>query len=270
MNITQIRFRPWLYAVSALALFISTTVWAGPQEQDVVKLLTNQSPEAVDNLITRVVGLPDISLIKHYDGMPDARFNSFSVLSGDPTEVDMTWYNFDDNDNNQIDVGQDIMVGWTTNRPSEVPYMYWQVGFGQQYNVGNMIVAPPPGPGPIPGDITFDNRLISAIPVEVSNVRIASFPTRWPLEQLNLDNTVLVGALTALPGAPSTFILNPGEDLSLGLPTGLDPDSYLVVAYDTNGGSATATDLVQFQIPEPATFALLAFGGIALIKRRRG
>ncbi len=75
------------------------------------------------------------------------------------------------------------------------------------------------------------------------------------------------GALTVYQDGAPIFV---GEDTSFALGLGVEGiTQYLTFAGNTDGGSGTYTFDDVAMTPEPATLALLAFGGAVLLRRRR-
>src|SRR5580704_2621458 len=92
------------------------------QAYDVNKDLRNLGPAAHDLAV--VLSGPE-TIIAHYDGYPSGNFASFSNgLSG--SNQLLRWQNFWDGNDNRIENGQVIHVGWTTaDHSSSILDMYW-------------------------------------------------------------------------------------------------------------------------------------------------
>lgn len=239
---------------------------------DVNKDLENLGPAAHD---LSVILSGSESVVSHFDGYTSGplqgRFNSFATGPDGPN-TKMRWQDFDDNDNDLIDPGQKIHVGWSTSdHSSNIKDMYWTDETGARI------------PGSIVYNITSDWRyetstLITTLVwpnlfddlVLVTGAEFAVLSEPVPLEDLNEFNTDLVSQLEPLPGA-SSFEVAPGESVEFDLPSLVAEGQAVVVRYGmfAPGTAAATTDYVQFVVPTPATVALFCLSGGMLATTRR-
>ncbi len=230
---------------------------------DVNKDIRNLGPPAHD--LTVILSGSE-TVTNHYDGYPSGRFQSFATGPVGPN-TGLRWDNFKDNDNNVIDTGQTIHVGWSTaDHSSHVKDMYWTDATGRRI------------PGSVVFNITTGWRYETAIEsllltwrnevvpgagepraVQISNVHIGVFPGPWPLEELNAENQWLERWLRPMPGG-EMFVVHPGQ--TFGLTTPIPPPGAAVVlryvVEEAQGGpapqqaSAVSVDYVQFIARPPA------------------
>ncbi len=222
---------------------------------DVNKDLRNLGPPAHD--LTVILSGSE-TVTNHYDGYPSGRFQSFATGPVGPNTA-MRWDNFRDWDNNIIDTGQTIHVGWSTaDHSSHVKDMYWTGPTGSRI------------PGSVVLNITSGWRYETAtgtlwlswnnvfqpeegqsVPIIIRNVNIAVLPRPVPLEELNAENRFLADQLRPLPGGEG-FEVPPLQTFDLPVP-GIRPGNTIVLRYEviTPSGLAQATDFVQFTVPPP-------------------
>ncbi|MEJ5252517.1 MAG: hypothetical protein HPY54_13850 [Chthonomonadetes bacterium] len=233
---------------------------------DVNKDLRNLGPPAHD--LTVILSGAE-TVINHYDGYPSGRFQSFAT-GPVGSNTAMRWDNFRDNDNNIIDTGQTIHVGWSTaDHSSHIKDMYWTDSTGQRirgsvvfnittgwrYEVAREALILSWRHELVPGE--GDPR-----PILVSNVHMALLPGPVPIEELNAENRMLEEWLQPLPGGES-FIVAPGELHELWLPMP-PPNTAVVLRYVVEGpqndfapqSSAVSVDYVQFIARPPVSQAL--------------
>ncbi len=241
--------------------FVQFTV--PPPTYDVNKDIRNLGPPAHD--LTVILSGSE-TVTNHFDGYSSGRFGSFATGPVGPN-TGLRWDNFKDNDNNVIDTGQTIHVGWSTaDHSSHVKDMYWTDATGRRI------------PGSVVFNITTGWRYETAIEsllltwrnevvpgagepraVQISNVHIGVFPGPWPLEELNAENQWLERWLRPMPGG-EMFVVHPGQ--TFGLTTPIPPPGAAVVlryvVEEAQGGpapqqaSAVSVDYVQFIARPPA------------------
>jgi hypothetical protein len=184
-------------------------------------------------------------------GSKAGRFGSVAVgPSGGNTQIH--WQNFNDGTDKAINTGQVIHVGWCTSAQSNVVNMYWTDKQGNPisgsvvYNITsgwryttNFLVA------------VFQNHF--PVPVRISDVRWAAFPTPFGLDQINTENQELNDALQPAPGGES-FMVAPGEVVELRLPD-IPPGWALNLRYQVSGSGsdAEALDFIEDVITPPGS-----------------
>lgn len=170
---------------------------------DVNKDLRNLGPPAHD--LTVILSGSE-TVTNHFDGYLSGRFQSFAT-GPVGSNTAMKWDDFRDNDNNIIDTGQTIHVGWSTaDHSSHIKDMYWTDATGRR----------------LPGSVVFNittgwryeverevlilswrNELVpeegDPRPIQVSNVQVALLPGPVPLEDLNAENRMLEEWLQPCP-----------------------------------------------------------------------
>jgi hypothetical protein len=212
------------------------------------KDLKNLGPTAYDLAVILSGNQNVTSTFNGYSSGPKAgRFGSVSKgPSGGNTTIH--WQNFRDGHDTAINTGQVIHVGWCTTAQSNVNNMYWT---NQQGN-------------PIPGSVVYNitsnwryntNFVVVAVfrnefpvPVRISDVRWAVFPTPFGLDRINTENVELNEALRPVPGGES-FVVAPGEEVELPLPD-VVPGWVLELRYQVSGSGsdAEALDFVEVVI----------------------
>ncbi|GBC94757.1 hypothetical protein HRbin16_00542 [bacterium HR16] len=247
--------------------FVQFTV--PPPTYDVNKDIRNLGPPAHD--LTVILSGSEM-VTNHYDGYPDGRFGSFATGPVGPN-TGMRWDNFRDNDNNIIDPGQTIHIGWSTaDHSSHVKDMYWTDATGKRI------------PGSVVYNITTGWRYETARealrlswrntiapgegrprPVQISNVQVGIFPGPWPLEELNRENRWLEQFLQPLPGG-EMFVVEPEQQVDLLMPLP-PPGAAVVLRYVVEEapsglapqqGSAVSVDYVQFVARPPSIIGVIS------------
>ena len=238
------------------------------------KELTNTSNQGVDGLVAALLHLPETELLGHFDGEAGAKFDSFSSLSAEDSEIDLTWGDFNDGANNLLDVGDTVIISWSTSTPTDVTSFFWTVGFGggcgtcNIFQAGVIEVGPNPGiPGPPPSPrVTLINGTVppggAGQNITVDNVEYAIFAAPIDLSALNSNNSVLAAALIPLTSTPAVLV--PDAMLVLDLPPAAE-GSYVVLKYDVTaaGSGASIRDYLQFQLV-PAVPAISGPGVVIL------
>ena len=242
-----------------------------------VKELTNNSDEAVDGLQGQFSNSQGVDLLNHYDGESGSKFDNFSVLdTGDV--IDVTWSNYNDGDNNLLDIGESVTIGLSTDNETENEFLFWTVGFGGgcgscaifQAGIGG--IAMPPGVlgEPVTPAVNITNKNIppggSPEPLLISNIRAAAFTTPWDLSEMNSDNPILNAALAPL--STGSIILNPGDSSTLVLPP-TPVGMHAVLTYDVTAtvSGGTLRDFAQFNVvPEPSGLLVALIGIVGLAR----
>lgn len=222
------------------------------------KTLKNTSPTAAYDFALILKGnvLP---LSWHQDGFiwpwpgPLQGFNSFSAtLSGGNTLL--RWWNFVDGVNTQIDIGQEIHIGWGVFWPlkAEVVNAYWtdangnpiQGSYIKQVNAYGMTN------GIYWQWAVWHNTLaplgIPDTAVTLRDVQFAVFDTLVPPDSLNSSNVALESAFQ--PMSSDTAIRLPYcQSVSLTFPTPILKTQWVVLKYKIEGpgSAAEVTDYVE-------------------------
>ena len=254
------------------------------------KELTNTSNQGVDGLVAALLHLPETELLGHFDGEAGAKFDSFSSLSVEDSEIDLTWGDFNDGANNLLDVGDTVIISWLTSTPTDVTSFFWTVGFGggcgtcNIFQAGVLEVGPNPGiPSPPPSPrVTLINGTVppggAGQNITVDNVEYAIFAAPIDLSALNSNNSVLAAALIPLTSTPAVLV--PDATLVLDLPPAAE-GSYVVLKYDVTsaGSGARIRDYLQFQFvpavpaisgPGVVILGLAILAGGLMLRRRLG
>ncbi|MCL6474392.1 MAG: hypothetical protein K6U75_04990 [Firmicutes bacterium] len=258
--------------ITSLLLLIFAQIALG---YDVNKDLRNLGPPAHD--LTVVLSGSE-TVTNHYDGYPSGRFQSFAT-GPIGANTAMRWDNFKDGDNNIIDTGQTVHVGWSTaDHSSHVKDMYWTDATGRRIP-GSVVLNITSGWRYVFGLegmlLSWRNEIMpeegNPVPVQIRDVRIARLPGPLPLEELNAENRMLEQILQPLPDG-EWFVVGPGEAFGLVIPPP-NPGTAIVLRYEVTGlpqgglapqSSAVSVDYVQF-VARPAsiigTVSLLDFQG---------
>ncbi len=242
-----------LLGVLAIAVISTGAVQADSVNVD----LKNLGPDA-DDLKVILSGSETVDY--HFDGYSDGRFNSFAYGPDAHGNTALHWQNFSDGDDNVINTGQVIHVGWDeTDGSSKVINMHWTGKDGQM----------------LPGSIIFNittgwtyeqardvyfhwkNDYTVEVPIQISNVHYAVLTTPVPLEELNSQNVDLYGQFQPIPGGEFFEVL-PGDEVTIQVPEDVPPGSAVVVRYQVDGPDSDAEilDFVQFIAEDDAAILL--------------
>lgn len=164
-----------------------------------------------------------------------------------PTSTILHWQVFDDTDDNMINTGQTIHVGYSTqDHSSQITDMYWTDPAGNRirgsvvYNTtANYICA---------GGrcrLVFRHDFHATADIRIRNLAVAVLPSPVPLPDLNRFNTALNEALRPVA---SQFTLLPGQEVLIDVPGTVPPGSAVVAVYEVlaDGSAAESLDHVQF------------------------
>jgi hypothetical protein len=192
----------------------------------------------------------------HYDGWPSPKpdwgvFNSFQAsLVGGSTLL--KWCDFEDGDNDVIDPGQVVHIGWSANGPNNVECANWCMP-----KAGSKLFACPikqvGAYGMMNGElwerVVWNNMVASdGIPestLTITDVQFAAFATPVSPDSLNCWNSELDSALQPMPGG-DTVTLPYNQFVTLPFPAPIDSSEWVVVKYtvDSSGSEALVTDYV--------------------------
>ncbi|MBD3233425.1 MAG: T9SS type A sorting domain-containing protein [candidate division Zixibacteria bacterium] len=242
-------FNKLTITIALMALLFAGTVFA----YDVNKDLVNKGPVA-DDIAVILSGSETVT--NHYDGYSDGRFNSFAH-GPDGANTKLHWQNFNDNDNDRIDTGQLIHVGWSTSdHSSSVKDMYWTDETGQRIP-GSVVYNTTSGWTYEQGFvlIRFDNFFDpqqgpGQLPIDIIDVNFVPVPEPFPLAELNMRNEELNQMMVPVPGGEQITV-GPGEEIVLELGD-FPPDMSIVLRYVVMApeSQADAIDFVQFSLTE--------------------
>jgi hypothetical protein len=238
------------FIVVLLVLTVLSTL--GLQGYDVNKDLKNLGPIAFDVAVV-LNGHEDV--IAHYDGYQSgSKHGHFSIYNpgkdADGNTI-LHWQGFTDGDNNAIDNGQVIHVGWSTkDKSSKVIDMYWTNYQGRRI-MGNVIINITPGWVTTDGmvDVTWRNDFVQPSIINIRNLHFTTTDMEIPLAELNAENNFLQNNLIAFPTG-GDFDIAPGEEVTLRIPTVVLNGTALVLRYEVmgTGSDAEALDFVQFVV----------------------
>jgi hypothetical protein len=236
--------------VAVAALLVAQGAFAYCVNKD----LKNLGPTAYDLAVILSGNQNVTSTFNGYSsGSKAGRFGSVGIgPSGGNTKIH--WQNFKDGHDTAINTGQVIHVGWCTTAQSNVNNMYWTDKQGN----------------PIPGSVVYNitsgwryttNFLVLVfynqfpVPVRISNIAWAAFPTPFGLDQINTENMELNDALQPLPGGESVWVA-PGAVVEIPLPD-VAPGWALDLRYSVSGSGSDAEaldfieDVITPQVAQP-------------------
>ncbi len=246
----RLKMRKRVFYGYVLAFIIANIGWA----YDVNKDITNLGPTADD--VAVILSGPETVTAQfngYSSGSKQGQFGSFAHgPSGANTKLH--WQNFTDGGNNRIDTNQTIHIGWSTaDRSSSILDMYWTDASGNRipgsvvYNVTTQWTYET-----ATGQVILQWTNPYNVPLSFFDVFFEITPTPVPLEELNLENTLLNDRLQLLPQGQQ-FTLPPAGTMSLPLPIMLPPDANIILRYRVDGQNnmAQTIDFVQFPVKPP-------------------
>jgi hypothetical protein len=228
------------FVVAGLSLLWAFSVLA----YDVNKDLRNLGPAAYD---IAVVLAGNESIIGHYDGYPSGKFASFSH-GPHGANYRLHWQHFWDGNDNRIDNGQVIHVGWSTaDHASSVLDIYWTDQCGERI-AGSVVYNITSGwtyeSSSGVCHATWNHNFAGESLVEISNIQFATSFDSYALADLNGQNRVLAQNLRPLHDGNVTLCNN--QSFSIAIPESLGRSVVLVYDVNARDSSAQSRDFVQF------------------------
>lgn len=234
---------------------IAVLTWAGSgslRAYDVNKDLRNLGPPAHD-LSVILSGVENV--IGHFDGYTsgpiEGEFGTFATGPDGPN-TKMKWDNFSDSQNQSVDTGQTIHVGWSTSdHSSNIKDMYWtdetggripgstilNITSGWRYETSGQFWAL--------FENDFQSEIMPDVPVFISDLQFAILPGPIPLAALNAQNT----DLEFEPVIDfREFLVEPGESIDIPLLEPVLPGSAVILRYGVTGPQTMAESLDFVQI----------------------